>query len=252
MIRHPMDGTLNLYKPIGISSARALHRVRKLLGQRKSGHAGTLDPLADGVLLVCLGRATRLVEQLMDQPKVYRAVAALDATSASFDAETPAVAVPVERPPDLERVAAVLHAFEGPGQQVPPASSAVKVSGRPAYKLSRAGKPPRLAARPIQVYWLHVHRYAWPRLDFELACGRGTYIRALVRDLGLALGTGGTLTSLTRRAVGPFHSAESWSLERLAAADPAQAVIPLEQAREMLAVRPIQIPPRPDSHEADY
>ncbi len=240
-----MDGILNLYKATGISSARALHRVRKLLGQRKSGHAGTLDPLADGVLLVCLGQATRLVELLMDQPKVYRTVAALDVTSPSYDAETPPTPVPIAQPPDLERIAAVLRGFEGPSQQVPPATSAVKVGGRPAYKLSRAGRPPVLAARPIQVYWVHVHRYEWPLLDFELACGRGTYIRALVRDIGMALGTGGRLTSLTRRAVGPFHIDESWSLERLAAADPTPAVVPLDHARALLAVRPIPIPARP-------
>jgi tRNA pseudouridine55 synthase len=240
-----LDGIINLYKPTGISSARALHRVRKLLGQRKSGHAGTLDPLADGVLLVCLGRATRLVEMVMDQPKVYRAVAALDVTSTSYDAETPAVPVPITQPPDLEGVAAVLRSFEGPSRQVPPATSAVKIGGRPAYRLSRAGQAPRLVSRPIQVYWVHVHRYEWPLLDFELACGRGTYIRALVRDFGVALGTGGRLTSLTRRAVGPFHIEEGWSLERLAAADPAQAVVSLDRARARLAVRPIPIPARP-------
>ena len=245
MGRRYLDGTLNLYKATGISSARALHRVRKLLGQRKSGHAGTLDPLADGVLIICLGRATRLVELLMDQPKVYRAVAALDVTSPSFDAETTPMPVPVAHPPDLQRVVAVLRSFEGSSQQVPPATSALKVGGRPAYKLSRAGRPPQLAPRPVQIYWLHVHGYAWPLLDFELACGRGTYIRALVRDIGVALGTGGRLTSLTRRAVGPFHIAESWSLEKLAAADPAQAVIPLDQARALLAVRPVPIPDRP-------
>jgi tRNA pseudouridine55 synthase len=240
-----MDGLINLYKSTGISSARALHRVRKLLGQRKSGHAGTLDPLADGVLLICLGRATRLVELLMDQPKVYRAVAALDVTSLSYDAETPPVPLPVAQPPEPDRVAAVLCGFEGAIQQVPPATSAVKVAGRPAYRLSRAGRPPELAARSVQIYWIHVHRYAWPSLDFELACGRGTYIRALVRDIGAALRTGGRLTSLTRRAVGPFHIAESWSLEKLAAVDPAQAVIPLDQARSLLAVRPSPIPARP-------
>jgi tRNA pseudouridine55 synthase len=219
--------------------------VRKLLGQLKSGHAGTLDPLADGVLVVCLGRATRLVELLMDQPKVYRAVAALDVTSPSYDAETPPTPVPVAHPPELERVFAVLRGFEGTSQQVPPATSALMGGGRPAYKLSRAGKPPRLTPRPIQVYWLHVHRYTWPLLDFELACGRGTYVRALLRDIGGALGTGGTLTALTRRAVGPFHIAESWSLERLAAEEPTQAVIPLDRARALLAVRPIPIPARP-------
>ena len=241
-----MDGVINLHKPLGMSSAKALTCVRRLVGQRKSGHAGTLDPLAEGVLVVCLGRATKLVEALMDQPKVYRATAALDVTSAGFDAETPPIPVSVPQPPDLNRVAEVLRSFEGIGEQVPPATSAVKVRGRPAYKLSRSGQTPRLAARPVQIYWVHVHRYHWPLLDFELACGRGTYVRALVRDIGVRLGTGGCLIALTRRAVGPFRIEESWSLERLAAeSDPAQAVVPLERARALLAVRPIVIPPRP-------
>jgi tRNA pseudouridine55 synthase len=242
-----MDGIINLHKPRGLSSARALTCVRQLVGQRKSGHAGTLDPLAEGVLLVCLGRATKLVEALMDQPKVYRATAALDVTSAGFDAETPPVPVSVPQPPELQRVGEVLRSFEGIGEQVPPATSAVKVGGRPAYKLSRSGQTPRLVARPVQIYWVCVHRYQWPLLDFELACGRGTYIRALVRDIGARLGTGGCLMALTRRAVGPFRIEESWSLERLAAtADPTQAVVPLERACAWLAVRPIAIPPRPD------
>jgi tRNA pseudouridine55 synthase len=241
-----MDGILNLFKSTGISSARALHRVRRLLSQRKSGHAGTLDPLAEGVLLICVGRGTKLVEALMDQPKVYRATAALDVTSVSFDRETPPIAVPVPQPPDLQRVTEVLHSFEGLSEQVPPATSAVKIAGRPAYKLHRAGQTPRLTPRPMQIYWLHVHAYEWPLLDFELACGRGTYVRALIRDIGVRLGTGGCLTALTRRAVGPFRIEESWPLERLAAtADHTQAIVPLERARAWLAMRPIAIPPRP-------
>jgi tRNA pseudouridine55 synthase len=241
-----MDGILNLAKPVGITSAKAVAHVRRLLRQRKSGHAGSLDPLASGVLVVCLGRATKLVEAVMDQPKVYRATAALDVTSTSFDGETPPTPIAVPRPPDARQVAEALHSLEGASAQVPPAASALKRGGRPAYALHRAGRAPVLAARPIRIYWVHVHQYEWPWLDFELACGRGTYIRALVRDIGLRLGTGGCLKSLTRRAVGPFRIEESWPLERLAALpDPAAAVLPLEQAQAFLALRPIQIPARP-------
>ncbi len=241
-----MDGILNLHKPVGLTSAKALACVRELLGQRKSGHAGTLDPLAEGVLVICLGRATKLVEALMDQPKVYRATAALDVTSTSFDSETPAVPIPVAQPPAPQRVMEVLRGFEGASEQMPPTSSALKVGGRPAYKLSRAGQTPLLRARPIRIYWLYLHRYHWPLLDFEVACGRGTYVRALVRDIGVRLGAGGRLTALTRRAVGPFELADSWSLERLAAlADRTQAVVPLERAHALLAARPIEVPARP-------
>ncbi|MCK4342660.1 MAG: tRNA pseudouridine(55) synthase TruB [Phycisphaerae bacterium] len=241
-----MDGIINLYKPPELTSAKALYRVRKITGQRKSGHAGTLDPAAEGVLVLCLGRATKLVEQLMDQPKVYRTTARLDVTSRSFDSEDPLLPVLVAQPPPREQVVQALAGFEGTIAQVPPAISAVKVGGRPAYKLSRAGKAPLLKPRPIQIYWIHVWKYDWPRLDFEVACGRGTYIRALIRDIGARLGTGGCLTTLIRRAVGPFQAQQSWSLMDLErAGDPGDYLLPLEEARNLLAERPAQVPPRP-------
>lgn len=241
-----MDGVINLCKPVGLTSARALYRVRKLTGQRKSGHAGTLDPAASGVLVLCLGRATKLVEALMDQPKVYRTTARLDLTSASFDADSATTPVPVAIPPTAAQISAALASLEGTIQQVPPLVSAVKVSGRPAYKLARRGETVELKPRPVQVYWIHVHRYAWPWLDFELACGRGTYVRALVRDLGAALQTGGCLMSLARHAVGPFRLEESWTPERLAAErDPARYLLTFERARELLEARPVAVPARP-------
>jgi tRNA pseudouridine55 synthase len=241
-----LDGVINFYKPVGMSSAHAVHRVRKLTGQRKSGHAGTLDPLAEGTLVICLGRATKLVEAIMEQPKVYRTTAALDITSASFDRERPAIPVPVAEVPSSERVSAALASFEGNIQQVPPASSALKVRGRPAYQLERAGRSPVLRAREVQIHWVHVHAYDWPLVDFEVACGRGTYIRALVRDLGQRLGTGGCMMGLVRTAVGPFTSAEGWSPERLAdTVDRASAIISLVEARALLEVRPIRVPTRP-------
>jgi tRNA pseudouridine55 synthase len=241
-----MDGIINFYKPRGLTSAKALYRVRKITGVRKSGHAGALDPVAEGVLILCLGRATKLVEALMDQPKLYRATARLDVTSASFDADRPLEAVEVGDPPDAERVAQACRQFEGEIAQIPPAVSALKVGGRRAYKLARAGAAPKLEPRRVRIYWLHVHRYAWPELDFELACGRGTYVRALIRDLGQALGTGGCLTGLLRRAVGPFEIEQAWTLEGLeSATDPSEYVVPLERARALVAARPIRIPERP-------
>jgi tRNA pseudouridine55 synthase len=241
-----MDGIINLNKPIGLTSAKALAQVRQIVGQRKSGHAGTLDPLADGVLVLCLGRATKLVEALMDQPKVYRTIAALDVTSPGFDLELPTTPVAVDQPPSEAEILAALRSFEGRIEQVPPATSAVKIGGRPAYELSRAGQTPRLSSRPVEVHWIHLRRYEWPEVEFELACGRGTYVRALIRDIGQRLGTGGCLTKLTRLAVGPFRIDESWSLAELAlAAGPTAALVPLEQARALATARPVRIPPRP-------
>ena len=184
-----MDGVINLHKPIGLTSAKTLYRVRKITRVRKSGHAGTLDPAAEGVLILCQGQATKLVETLMDHPKVYRATARLDVTSDSFDSDRELRPVAIERPPTAAQVAAACRELEGEIMQVPPAVSALKVGGQPAYKLERAGKPPKLDPRPVQIYWLHVHRYEWPEVDFEMACGRGTYVRAVIRDLGAALNT---------------------------------------------------------------
>jgi len=242
----PLDGIVNLHKPLGLTSAHALDRVRRVTGQRKRGHAGSLAPAAEGVLVLCLGTATKLVESMMDQPKVYRATARLDLTSAGHDSEKETYPVEVAAPPDEERVAHVLRGFEGTIEQVPPALSAVKVRGKSAYKLTRVGKPPTLAPRPITIYWLHLRRYAWPEVEFEVACGRGTYIRALIRDIGERLATGGCLTSLLRLAVGPFTLDQSWTQERIAAARPEDYMIPVPQAREMLALERLAIPPRPE------
>jgi tRNA pseudouridine55 synthase len=178
---------------------------------RKSGHAGTLDPTADGVLVLCMGRATKLVEALMDQPKVYRATARLDVTSTSFDTEQALTPVPVDAPPSRDEVTSAGRRFEGEIEQVPPAFSALKVSGRPAYKFAARGQAVELRPRTVRVDWVHVHAYDWPTLDFEMCCGRGTYVRALIRDWGKALGCGGCLTSLTRNAIGRLTLGRSGS-----------------------------------------
>ncbi len=244
--RHLVDGTINLNKPTGITSAKALYRVRSITGERKSGHAGTLDPAATGVLVLCLGKATKLVESIMDQPKVYRATARLDVTSESFDCDRPLTPVDVPHPPTFEAVRVVCQAFEGTIEQTPPQICAVKVGGVPAYKRKAADGPVVLAARPVTIYWLHIHAYAWPAIDFEMCCGRGTYVRSLVRDLGERLGTGGCLTALTRTRVGPFTVEDAWSIEALSeAAGASEYLMELDHARTALAHDAVTIPPRP-------
>ncbi len=241
-----MDGIINLHKPTGITSAKAVYRVRSITGQRKSGHAGTLDPGASGVLVICLGKATKLVELIMDQPKVYRATARLDVTSESFDADRPLLPVDVADIPTPEAVTEACRSFEGTIEQVPPQISAVKVGGVPAYKRARRSQPVPLTARPVRIYRLNVHAYTWPQIDFELACGRGTYVRALIRDLGQKLGTGGCLTSLVRRRVGPFTAEDAWSFDALyAAEDPGAYLINLDRARRLLDPDRIDLPPPP-------
>lgn len=230
-----MDGIISLNKPVGISSARALDRVRAITRQRRSGHAGTLDPAADGVLIICLGRATKLVEAMMDLRKEYRVAARLDVTSESYDSDRPLIPVDVGTPPARSDVAAALRRFEGELQQTPPAVSALKVGGRRAYALVRAGITPALAPRTVRIYELVLHDYHWPALTFSMSCGRGAYVRSVVRDLGATLATGGCLTALTRTAVGPFDVQDSWTIERLAAASMEEYLIPLERARELIA-----------------
>lgn len=249
-MRSTLDGIIALNKPTGISSAKALYRVRSVTGQRKSGHAGSLDPAASGVLVLCLGRATKLVETIMDQPKVYRATARLDITSKSFDSERGHDPVAVDVPPTGPALESAMALFEGAIEQVPPRLSAVKVRGMPAYKRVRRDPDMQLRPRQVRIDWLYVHRYDWPELDFEMCCGRGTYVRSLIRDLGEALGTGGCLTSLRRTQVGPFAEADAWTLASLEAArQPTAYTIPLARAREMLTRQAREIPSRPTTIE---
>ncbi len=241
-----MDGVINLNKPTGITSAKALYRVRYITGQRKSGHAGTLDPGASGVLILCMGRATKLVEAIMDQPKVYRAAARLDVTSESFDSDRPLAPVDVANVPTAQDVRAACQSFEGTIEQVPPKISAIKVGGTPAYKRTRRDPPIELKARSVRIYWLHIHAYNWPEIDFEMCCGRGTYVRSIIRDLGEKLGTGGCLTSLVRRRIGPFSVEEAWSFDGLSSANsPEDYLIELDRARGPLDPGAIHIPAAP-------
>ncbi len=240
-----LDGLINLHKPLGFSSAQVLYRVRRVTGQRKSGHSGALDPVASGVLVLCLGRGTKLVESIMNQPKVYRATARLDVTSETLDADRPLEPVEVAEVPSLQRLREAMASFEGDIEQVPPRVSAVKIGGKPAYERVRADQTVELAARSVTVYWLHVHRYEFPELDFEMCCGRGTYVRSLIRDLGASLGCGGCLTSLVRSQVGPFTLEDAWSLEAVETADGKPYVTDLDRCRALLDPDVLQVPPRP-------
>lgn len=187
-----MDGIFNINKPRGISSGKVVYRIRRWTRIKKSGHAGTLDPAAQGVLLVCQGRATKLVETCMDLPKTYQASARLDITSPTFDAEKDTTPVQVDQIPDRPTLdALVADRFTGLIMQTPPAFSAVKINGQPAYKLARKGQTPDLKPRPVTIYDFKIERFDYPNLDFSVTCSRGTYVRSIIRDLALALRTGG-------------------------------------------------------------
>jgi tRNA pseudouridine55 synthase len=213
-----MKGVINLDKPAGLSSARLVDAVKRLLPRgTKVGHAGTLDPFATGVLLVLVGRATKACERLMDAPKQYEATVKLGATTATDDPESPEVPAPPHEPPAAAAVSAAVPRFVGDILQRPPAYSAMKVQGRRAYDLARGGNPVELEPRPVRVYGIDVLAYEWPLLRLRIDCGRGTYVRAIARDLGAALGTGGYLTQLRRTRVGSFHADDAVPVERLRA-----------------------------------
>jgi tRNA pseudouridine55 synthase len=212
----PLQGVINLNKPPGISSARAVDKVKRRLPRgAKIGHAGTLDPFATGVLLLLIGKATKLCERLMDQPKQYRATVKLGATTPTDDPESEESAVLGAVPPTPAELDAALKKFVGDILQTPPAYSAMKVGGRRAYDLARRGGDVKLKPRPVKVYTLELIEYQWPYVKLKIDCGRGTYIRAIARDLGQALSCGGHLTELTRTKVGPFSLDSAKTLEEL-------------------------------------
>lgn len=222
-----MDGILNIDKPLGLTSHDVVGRVRRVAGQKRVGHTGTLDPLATGVLVVCLGRATRLVEYVMGQPKTYEAAVRLGQSTATYDAEGP---VTTERPLPPALTAAQLDAalapFRGNILQLPPMYSAIKKNGQPLYKLARQGQEIEREPRPVTIYALTVAAWEPPTLTLRIQCSAGTYIRSLAHDLGEVLGCGGHLTALRRTAVGPFTAAQAIPLEALTPENMGQWLLP--------------------------
>lgn len=210
-----MDGLLVVDKPPGITSRRAVDVARRLARERTAGHGGTLDPLAEGVLIVALGKATRLLEYLTSLDKRYSATAVLGATSATDDAEGP---IEVRDPaPDLpaRRIEAAMESLRGEISQRPPAFSAVSVEGQRLYAAARAGRPIEAPRRTVTVYGLELTAWESPRLDLRVHCSKGTYVRSLVRDLGESLGCGAYVERLRREAVGRFVRGDAHTLAAL-------------------------------------
>lgn len=202
-------GVLVVDKPLGVTSAAMCTLVKGRLkrahaGRPKVGHGGTLDPLATGVLVILVGRATKLSDRVMGSGKEYMAEIDLSARSPTDDLEAAPVPVRVDRPPSEADVRAACHRFLGRVMQAPPAHSAMKVGGKRAYELARAGEEAPLRPRPVEIREIELVAYAWPTARVRVSCGKGVYIRSLARDLGVALGVGGVLTALRRTRVGPF------------------------------------------------
>jgi len=210
-----VSGWVCLDKPLDLTSTQAVGRVRRAFNAQKAGHAGTLDPLATGILPIALGEATKTVPFLMDSRKTYRFTIAWGATTASFDREGQVTETSDARPARAE-IEAALPAFVGEILQIPPAFSAVKVDGERAYDLAREGVELELEPRPVMIHRIAVtdHPDA-DHVELELECGKGAYVRAVVRDLATALGACGHVSALRRTAVGSLTEARAISLEML-------------------------------------
>ncbi|XGV99605.1 MAG: tRNA pseudouridine(55) synthase TruB [Leptolyngbya sp. BL-A-14] len=238
-----MDGFLNLSKPIGFTSHDCVAKVRRLLQMKRVGHAGTLDPSAIGVLPIALGKATRLL-QFLRQDKAYRATVRLgiSTTTDDLDGET-LMAHPVTGL-DLASVKEALKHFQGTIQQIPPNYSAIQVQGKRLYDLARAGEVIVAKPRTVHVFSLEVLDWRpgdFPELDLAIACGPGTYIRSIARDLGNALKTGGTLATLTRTASSGFELTDSLTLETLETQQEQKLFQPIEPVRALLHLSRIDL-----------
>jgi tRNA pseudouridine55 synthase len=210
-----IDGWIAFDKPGGVTSTSALAQVRRLFDAAKAGHAGTLDPLATGLLPVALGEATKLCAEVMESGKSYLFTLRWGEERDTDDAEGQVTAAS-ERRPSREDILSALAGFLGEIEQTPPDYSAIKVDGARAYDLAREGRPARLAPRVVRVDRLELLAQADPdHAEFELECGRGTYVRSIARDLGRKLGALAYVSALRRTRVGPFCEANAFSLAQL-------------------------------------
>jgi tRNA pseudouridine55 synthase len=209
-----MHGIFNVNKPAGMTSHDVVNVVRKISRAPRVGHAGTLDPMATGVLLICIGQATRVAEYLTDHDKRYRARVRLGIETDTYDATGTIIA---ERDVSAthEQIGDALHSFIGKWSQMPPAYSAIKQNGVPLYKLARQGVTVETEPRAVEIFAIDLIEVAPPDVEFEVHCSKGTYIRSLAHDLGEKLGCGAHLTALTRTASGQFFAEDSITLDQL-------------------------------------
>jgi len=211
---------LLLDKPLTWTSFDVVRKVKNTLRVKKIGHAGTLDPLATGLLILCTGKKTKQIEQIQAQEKEYTGTIRLGETTPSFDLET---AVDQTRPYEHlteEQIREATLQFVGRIEQTPPLFSAVKIDGKRAYELARQGQEAEIKSKTVEIKAFELTRIALPDIDFRVVCSKGTYIRSLARDLGKALGSGGHLTRLVRTRIGEYQLADAFSIAALEALRP--------------------------------
>lgn len=213
----PPDGILVIDKPVGMSSAQVVARIKRLVRARKAGHAGTLDPFASGVLVCCLNQATKLARFLLSGPKRYDALLMLGVTTDTQDATGTVVARRTPEKVSAQAVRAAFEDFKGAIDQQPPVFSALKYKGKPLYQLARSGRPVQKPPRRVHVYELDIHRIEPPAVAFTVRCSAGTYIRTLCHDIGRVLGCGGHLKALRRTESSGFPLEQALTLDEAAA-----------------------------------
>ncbi len=216
-------GFLNIYKEKGMTSFDVIRELRKKFNIKKIGHTGTLDPLAEGVLVVAVGEATKLIEFLMNEEKRYSAKVMLGEKSDTYDAEGKIEKVN-DKKPDFEEITKVLNFFEGPIEQIPPKYSAIKIKGKKAYEMARKGEKFEMTKRKVEIKNIALINYEYPVIEFDVECSSGTYIRSLANDIGEKSGTGAYLKELLRTKAGNFIIKDSVKLKDVTAKD----LIPLE------------------------
>ncbi|MFM8705828.1 MAG: tRNA pseudouridine(55) synthase TruB [Planctomycetia bacterium] len=229
-MRFPFTGVIPVDKPVGVTSRHVVDVVARALGLKAVGHAGTLDPLASGVVVVCVGHATKLVDYLHELPKRYAATFLFGRSSPSDDLETPVEEETDPVRPSAAEIEAAAAAFRGDILQRPCDYSAVHVDGKRAYRLARKGRPIVLEAKPVRIERLAITGYEWPRLAAEIECSSGTFIRAIGRDLAESLGTRAVMESLVRTAVGSFSRDASLALDAVTSDTARAALLPAAAA----------------------
>ncbi|NQU26541.1 MAG: tRNA pseudouridine(55) synthase TruB [Candidatus Nealsonbacteria bacterium] len=227
-------GIFNVNKTGGMTSRRVVDLVQGAVRPAKVGHAGTLDPLATGVLVVCVGAATRLIEYVQRMPKDYTGTFLLGRHSPTEDVDGDVVELDSPPVPTLEQIVAASRLLVGRIEQRPPAYSALKVAGRRAYKLARQGKKVDLQPRPIDVYRLDVQSYDYPELKLRIQCGSGTYVRSLGRDLAESLGTAAVMSALVRTAIGEFHVEDAAAPQEITSENCTEHLLPALRAVQQL------------------
>ncbi len=225
-----MFGLLNINKPKDLTSRKVVDHVQRLVRPAKAGHAGTLDPLATGVLVVCVGSATRLIPLVQEQRKVYLGKFRLGFRSDTDDITGEVSEVPHAKEISRAEIESALPKFRGEIDQVPPQFSAVHIEGKRAYELARAGQTINIAAKKVHIHRIELLSYSWPELELEIECGSGTYVRSIGRDLGEMLGSGAVMAELVRTRIGPFELSNAIALEELNDANLPKVLLPARLA----------------------